>query len=378
MIRSVLNAIEHRIVAQGFRHIKHVHAVPVEKATGLVAEVYYQLARDFQILPPAIIHSSVPELLAAAWCMFRETLLAGRVARPLKEAVAIGVSAANACPYCEEAHTLMLGDTGASADSLLVARGGNRLTDFARWASLIPVQGAEESTPAPFDDRDAPEIIGTAVALHYFNRVVNVFLDKSPIPVPPLLRWTKRLLRQVAVETLGKRIARIAVLPGDSLRLLSVSELPRDLRWTQSNGLVSEAFARTARVMDEIGLTVVPAGVRTLVTAHLGRWNGEHPGLDRSWAVKAVGSLEESERPLATLLLLTALASYQVDDRIVAAARATVRDEALSDSHLIGAVAWAAFSAARVVGAWMSERDMLSMPASTRSVSTRVQPQSVH
>jgi len=378
MIRSVLNAIEHTIVAQGFRHIKHVRAVPVGEATGLVAEVYFQLARDFQILAPATIHSSMPELLAAAWCMLRETLLAGRVPRSLKEAVAIGVSAANACPYCVEAHTLMLREAGASADSLLVGHGGNRLTRLARWASQIPVQGAAATVAAPFDDCDAPEIVGTAVAFHYFNRVVNVFLEKSPIPVPSVLRWTKRLLRRVAIETLGKRLSRIAALPGESLHLLSPAELPQDLRWAQSNGLVSEAFARTARVMDEVGLTVVPAGVRTLVSAHLGRWYGEHPGLDRSWAVKAVGSLEESERPLATLLLLTALASYQVDESIVAAARASFRDRAMRDSHLVGAVAWAAFSAARVAGTWISLRDGISMPVLTQPAPTRVQPQAVH
>jgi AhpD family alkylhydroperoxidase len=361
MIRSVLSLIENKIVAQGFRHIKHIRAVPVEEATGLVAEVYYQLARDFQILPPATIHSPVPELLAAVWCMLRETLLAGRVPRPLKEGVALGVSEANACPYCVEAHTLMLRDVGGSVHSLLIDSRGNRLAELARWANQTPQPG--ESMPTPCEHCDVPEIIGTAVAFHYFNRVVNVFLDKSPLPVPSGLQWTKRFLRRVATETLGKRIGRIAVFPGDSLRLLPPAELPRDFRWTRSNCLVAETFARTARVMDEVGFRVIPAGVRTLVTTQLERWNGEHPGLDRTWAVKATGSLEESERPLATLLLLTAIASYQVDARFVAAARASFRDEAARDSHLIGAVAWAAFSAARVVGTWMGARDGTSMQA---------------
>jgi AhpD family alkylhydroperoxidase len=378
MIRSVFNAVEHKIVAQGFRQIKHVRAVAVEEATGLVAQVYFQLARDFQILPPATVHSCVPELLAAIWCMLRETLLAGRVPRLFKEAVAIGVSTANGCPYCTEAHTLMLGNAGASWDAQLVGEGGNRLKELAHWASLIPMPGATDSVPAPFDERDAPEIIGTAVAFHYFNRVVNVFLDKSPITVPSGLRWTKRLLRLVAIETLGKRLARIAAIPGDSLRLLSPAELPSDFQWTHSNRLVAEAFARTSRVMDDVGLRVVPADVRMLVTAHLEQWNGEHPGLDRAWATTAVDSLGESERPLATLLLLTALASYQVDERIVAAARASFPDESIRDSHLMSAVAWAAFSAARVVGTWMSARDGKSMPVHTRPAPMRIQPQSVH
>jgi len=378
MMRALLNAIEHKIVTQGFRQIKHVRPVPVEEAAGLVAEVYHQLARDFQILPPATVHSPAPTLLAAVWCMLRETLLAGRVPRAMKEAVAIEVSAANSCPYCVEAHTLMLCDAGVSADSLLIRNGSNRWAELARWASQIPVQGSPHSVNAPFNDRDAPEMVGTAVAFHYFNRVVNVFLAKSPIPVSPLLRWMKRFLRHAATETLGKRLSRITVVPGDSLRLLPAAELPRDLRWTQSNPLVSEAFARTAQVMDEVGLNVVPANVRTLVSAHLGRWNGERPGLDRTWVVKAVGSLEESERPLAALLLLTALASYQVDERVVAAARTAFRDDVMRDSDLIGAVAWAAFSAARVVGTWMSGGDELATPAPARLAPTRIQPQAAH
>jgi AhpD family alkylhydroperoxidase len=378
MIRWVYNAVERQIVAQGFRQIKHVRAVAVEEATGLVAQVYFQLARDFQILPPATVHSCAPELLAAVWCMLRETSLAGTVPKRFKEAVAIGVSMANTCPYCVEAHSLMLGDAGASTDALLVGRGGNRLIELVRWASLIPKPGATDSVPAPFDERDAPEIIGTAVAFHYFNRVVNVFLDKSPISVPSVLRWTKRLLRLVAIGTLGRRLARIAAVPGDSLRLLSPAELPRDFRWAHSNRLVAETFARTSRVMDDLGLAVVPANVRMLVIAHLGQWNGAPPGLDRAWATRAADSLGESERPLATLLLLTALASYHVDERIVAAARASFRDQPSRDSHLVGAVAWAAFSAARIVGAWMSACEGIPMPVPSRLAPTRIQPQSAY
>jgi hypothetical protein len=65
---------------------KYVHAVPPAEATGLVAEVYEQLARDFQIVSPIIVHSPAPRLLAAVWCVLRETLVAGRVSRAHKEA----------------------------------------------------------------------------------------------------------------------------------------------------------------------------------------------------------------------------------------------------------------------------------------------------
>jgi len=125
---------------------------------------------------------------------------------------------------------------------------------------------------------------------------------------------------------------------------------------------VGEAFARLAHVVDEIGLAVVPADVRALVTARLARWNGERLGLGQGWAMNAVGTLDAPDRPLAVLLLLTALASHQVDESIVAAARTGFDDDGAWSRNLVGAVAWAAFSAARTVGTRLQSCAEISMP----------------
>lgn len=47
--------------------------------------------------------------------MCRETLVAGRVDRAVKEAVAVAVSKTNRCPYCVEAHATMLTAAGEGA-----------------------------------------------------------------------------------------------------------------------------------------------------------------------------------------------------------------------------------------------------------------------
>src|SRR5437879_1282434 len=39
--------------------------------------------------------------------------------------------------------------------------------------------------------KSAPEIIGTALAFHYVNRTVDVFLEKSPMELPSTLAWAK-------------------------------------------------------------------------------------------------------------------------------------------------------------------------------------------
>jgi hypothetical protein len=65
----------------------------------LVAEVYRQVGRDFgALVEPITVHVPVPTLLAAVWCVIRETLLVGQVRRELKEAVATVVSQLNRCP----------------------------------------------------------------------------------------------------------------------------------------------------------------------------------------------------------------------------------------------------------------------------------------
>ena len=83
------------------------------RGDGLVAEVYRQVRRDFgALVEPITVHAPVPTLLAAAWCVNRETLLVGRVRRELKEAVATVVSQLNRCPYCVDAHTAALDALG--------------------------------------------------------------------------------------------------------------------------------------------------------------------------------------------------------------------------------------------------------------------------
>jgi len=68
--------------------IRYLQPVSPAAATGLVAEVYSQARREFGLLPPIPLHSPVPRLLAGAWCVLRETLVTGQVARPVKEVLA--------------------------------------------------------------------------------------------------------------------------------------------------------------------------------------------------------------------------------------------------------------------------------------------------
>jgi len=72
-------------------------------------------------------------------------------------------------------------------------------------------------------------------------------------------------------------------------------------------------------------------------------------GPSRAWVEPAILPIAQSARPAARLALLTALASFQIDDDVVRA----FREQSPSDAALLGTVAWAAFTAARRVGTWL-------------------------
>jgi alkylhydroperoxidase family enzyme len=306
--------------AQG--SIRYVRPVRASAAVGLVAKVYQQMERDWGFLaPPISLHSPSPEVMAASWLMMRETLLAsGRADRVLKESVASAVSEANTCPYCVEVHdaTRQSIDGAYDADAVRAwVRGG----------------------PRPFSDDQLEECVGVAVTFEYVNRMNNVFLPESPIParVPALARnQVRRTIGRVAGPHKG------VIEPGGSLGLLPEARLPDDLSWSAGHATVAGAFARASTVIESAGARSLPLHVRKLVHARLSGDVGEI-ALSRSWVDQAVAEVPAADRAVATLALLTALASYQVDADIVASARHDCAD----DAALIDLTAWASWSAAR-------------------------------
>jgi AhpD family alkylhydroperoxidase len=315
-----------RLLARGLRtaqrSIRYVEPVRPSAARGLVANVYQQIESDYGFLaPPITLHSPSPEVMAASWVMMRETLLAsGRADRVTKEAVAAAVSEANACPYCVEVHDA----TRRSID-------GTRDADEV-WAW---VYGGRP----PFPDDQLEECVGVAVTFEYVNRMNNVFLSESPIParVPGLARnQVRRTLGGLAAP--GKR----TIDHGGSLGLLPDASLPKDLSWAAGHATIAGAFARASAVIDSAGARSLPREVRELVHTRLSG-KATDVGLSSSWVDHAVTALPASERAVAKLALLTALASYQVDAEVVASARHDCAD----DAALIDLTAWASWSAAR-------------------------------
>jgi hypothetical protein len=186
------------------------------------------------------------------------------------------------------------------------------------------------------------------VAFQYYNRVVNVFLRESPFPAhvpesakPRARQVLGRVLRPSAGE--GPR-------PGASLDLLPAAPPSDDLCWARPNPVVADAFARAYAATEAAGTRSVPHSVRALVHARLSTWDGQAPGISRSWVHDAAAELPEADRPAGRLALAIALASYQVDEGLVDAFRGT----APGDGTLIELAAWASMAAARRVSTWLA------------------------
>lgn len=347
----MVNRFARAAVRRSLGRVRYVRPVPPGSAPPAVRRVYDPLEREFGVLaPPVALHAPQPRVLAAAWVLLRETLVAhGHGPRAAREAVAAAVSLGNACPYCVDVHTSTLYGLVQGSDAAAVAAGQvDAVTDpdireLVRWARGPVVVG-----PPPFPAAVAPELLGVAVTFHYLNRMVNVFLDDSPVPpvVPGRLRGGAHRLLGAILRPAASR----AVQPGAALALLPAAPLPSDLDWTLGRPTIAAAFARASAAVDELADAVLPAVVRELVGERIASWDGTPPGISRAWAADAVVGLPPAHRPLARLALLTAMASHQVDDSVVH----DHRRRAPGDADLLTVTAWASLTAARRLGARMA------------------------
>jgi AhpD family alkylhydroperoxidase len=324
-----------------------VAVVPPRKADGLVADVYAEIRHDFgAVVEPFTLHSPAPDLLAAVWRIFRESLVAGEAPRYLKEAVATAVSETNRCPWCVDAHTAML-HAANRHDIAAAMRHGREPRDpeaaaLIAWAEASRSPGAAELASPPFDAASAPEFIGTAVSFHYINRTVSALLGPSPLPLGG--RWGRATSR-VAGRWFARAVNRATI----SASAPALPALPRNLNWAASSPLIAAAFARFASVVGQEGAEALDLPTRTLVEERVAGWEGEFPPPTHSWVDEAVSALDREARPGARVSLLAALAPHQIDAGVIDDYRA----EGADDRQIVAAVAWASFVAASRVAEWL-------------------------
>lgn len=334
------------------RIIKYVDIVSPRSATGLVGDVYGQAKREVgRLVEGVTMFSSDPELLAATWASFREPLLAAGLApRISKEAVAATVSRLNECPYCVDAHTIMLygGGAGTFATELLggvaVEQLDPRFRSLSRWAEGTATEGTA-SAAAPFAAILAPEYLGVLVNFHFLNRMINILLAGTFLPGP---EGARKIARRVGGKVMASKVA-AKLEPGIAPGLPGGrAHLPPDLSWAAPSEPIAAAYAMLASATEAAALRCTTQHVRELVGHTVAGWKGEPPGVSASWADGPLAAIPAADRPAARLALLAALAPYQVTEQDVLAFRAGVP----GDRELIGLLSWAVFMACRRIGSW--------------------------
>jgi len=336
--------------------IKYVKPVRASAARGVVGEIYAQIKREFGTLgEPLTLHSPIPDLLGGVWFSFWECLISGVARRDLREAVAVAVSRLNRCPYCIDAHTVMLRATAAHSAAGAIQYGrDDEIEDeqtraVVKWAAATRSPGAPILHSPPFSPQEAPEFIGAAVWVHYINRMVQVFLSRKLLPIS-----SDPLGIRTAAERMGgwyfSRFVRRSSRASATANLLPEFSLPDDLSWAAASQPVARAFAAFAAAADKAGAAALPSEVRACVQEQLRNWNGADPGLGRARLEEPIKVLNDSSKPAARLALLGALAPYQIDQELV---REIHKREA-GDERLLGCLAWASFAAARTIGRWLS------------------------
>ncbi len=337
------------------KQVRYISPVPAKQSTGKVGQIYKQIRRDFQLVPPLTLFSPAPELLTGVWSIWRESQFAqGVTPRATLEAVSAAVSRINECPYCVDAHTGMLhASSKHDVVNAIFTRNNALISDdktrqIVEWALATKTPHAKILKIPPFNSKEAPEIIGTAMVYHFINRMVNIFLKPSPLPIPVGAKKIRKIAVRLFGATLAKRIINRQARPGDSINFITQTALPDDLFWATSNKHISTAYASFTHLINKIGLQVLPDDVRQLVQQQINIWQGEDMGLSQNWANDLIIKIDEHNKPIAKLALLTAIAPYQVNETVINQFQNIYKD----DETLLHVTAWASFSAARHIGKW--------------------------
>lgn len=296
---------------------------------------------------PFALQAVAPPVLDAFWTLTGATLFGAAARRVDKELVAGGVSMANACPYCVDAHAGSLYAQGhaASAEALVGQRSSSLADETSRgvleWARSSAQPGGP--TLPSLTGPARAEVLGTALGFHYLNRVVSVFLPESPFPGPALVR-------RLARRNMGRLLKPQARDASRATAVALVEPLSPDLQWTAGSAAVAAGVLTMDRAM-EATRDALPRGVASSVDRYLVRWTGAAPPLGQDWLRDAIsGPLTAQEQAAVELALWVVVAPARVTTAVVDRARPACPD----DRRLFGLVAWSSWRAARRVATWLA------------------------
>ena len=334
MLISMMSAMMERMGPSSVHVLKPVRPW---RARGLTRDVYRAMREEFFVASPFVLHSPVPELLAASWVIIRETLFTGDADRAKKEIVAWSVSEANRCPFCVGAHHAAVRATKGSDDALKA------------WAEATAQPARPELASLPFATHHA-EFFGTTVGFHYLNRMVSAFLDDKMMPTPDFMDGAANAMASVMM---GGMVRKQKMLDrGGALTLLPEYDKALAWRpaWAESSPSVADALEGWSGTIETTARQRLDNDLLDALGAAIDAWEGQSPTLGDEWLTQVRPKVAADAQPIADLALLTAMAPYRLDDERIRA----VLGERLDQEQTLVVVSWAAMRAARRVGGWVT------------------------
>ena len=137
---------------------------------------------------------------------------------------------------------------------------------------------------------------------------------------------------------------------GASLAFLPEVGLPDDLAWASASATLAGALGRLAHEIDREGRAALPAETISFASDYIQKWEGNAHGIDRDSVDDAISRLSPEHSSSARLVLLTALAPHEVDEKVIC----EFADSGQGQKRLLGALSWASFTAARRIGSWLA------------------------
>ena len=303
------------------------------QATGLVKRIYRQMNQENAgVHGPFLIHSSVPNLLAGIWALFRETQIASTVPRVDLETIALVIAEQNQCPWCIEAHSTALANTSQNQE-------------IAQWAKAAQNPDDPALKNPPFKPEQMSEYVAVVLLWQYINRMSNALLIDSAWVAfgqfkQPYLKLMSWVFEKFVLTKPNKA--------GLSLEFLETHDLPKHLEFMQNTNIAA-ALSHLHHTLQTAIDTALPVTVQIFALQKIKEWRGQHMGLSRQWVNEMVKDLSDEHQASAKLVLLTAFAAYQLEQGIVDQYRKYYPDNAA----LLTATAWASYHAATRVAGWV-------------------------
>ncbi len=296
---------------------------------------------------PIMLHACDPDLLIGHWHMSKAAYFSGSFRREYKDIIAAGVSVANACSYCLEAHGSLVALNFKDVGSAIRLNNGEIIENpeqraLFEWARSSSSPGAAKlKLPDLVDNRT--EIVAVALMFHYVNRLANVMLEDSSLMIPRI-PGLKKLVMLIARPVLRKLGSQTAPRP----ELITAADKDR-FTWAADDPIILSSFCNFDFAVERSVAKLISDTTQRSISDAIQRWRGESMPIHRTWVEDVVIDVQSKDRPAARLALRTALDSQRVSDSEVAAYQRV----AGSDADLVKLVIWSSFLATKRIGSWL-------------------------